>query len=53
MIEGALVGGPGNTDGWFDDNREKFEFTEVATDYNSGFCGALAGRSHMHIFGGG
>ena len=43
VLEGALVGGPGELSGNFIDDRQRFEFTEVATDYNSGFVGAVAG----------
>lgn len=43
MLEGALVGGPGELNGNFVDDRSKFEYTEVATDYNAGFTSALAG----------
>lgn len=31
--------------GNFVDDRSKFEFTEVATDYNAGFTSALAGKT--------
>ena len=40
--EGALVGGPNANDA-YDDNRNNFIQNEVATDYNGGFTGALAG----------
>jgi hypothetical protein len=39
---GALVGGPNGQDG-YDDSRNNFVQNEVATDYNGGFTGALAG----------
>lgn len=45
MLNGALVGGPGDINGNFVDDRSKFEFTEVATDYNAGFTSALAGKT--------
>lgn len=38
---GALVGGPGNDDS-YTDSRNDYVKNEVATDYNSGFTGALA-----------
>lgn len=40
-IVGALIGGPDLTDK-FTDDPGKFEFTEVACDYNAGFVGVLA-----------
>jgi len=46
VLDGALVGGPGELSGNFVDDRSKFEFTEVATDYNAGFTSALAGKTH-------
>jgi endoglucanase len=41
ILYGALVGGPNASDGYADD-RGDFIRNEVATDYNSGFSGALA-----------
>ena len=41
-LYGALVGGPNAQDS-YDDNRNNFIQNEVATDYNAGFTGALAG----------
>lgn len=41
-LYGALVGGP-NAQDVYDDNRNNFIQNEVATDYNAGFTGALAG----------
>jgi len=41
-LYGALVGGPNGQDG-YDDNRNNFVQNEVATDYNGGYTGALAG----------
>ncbi|KAL9183784.1 hypothetical protein ACHAXT_004640, partial [Thalassiosira profunda] len=41
VLFGALVGGPGNNDGYADD-RTDYRKNEVATDYNAGFTGALA-----------
>lgn len=47
VLEGALVGGPGELNGNFIDDRGKFEFTEVTTDYNAGFTSALAGMKYF------
>jgi endoglucanase len=43
-LTGALVGGPKSADdfNWRDDRRD-FVANEVATDYNAGYTGALAG----------
>jgi hypothetical protein len=41
LLFGALVGGPGNDDGYTDD-RTDYVQNEVATDYNAGLFGALA-----------
>jgi endoglucanase len=44
ILEGALVGGPKSTNDMdYADNREDHVANEVATDYNAGFTGALAG----------
>jgi endoglucanase len=40
-LYGGLVGGPNSNDTWADD-RSDFQRTEVATDFNAGFTGALA-----------
>ncbi|MBE9126673.1 MULTISPECIES: glycoside hydrolase family 9 protein [unclassified Coleofasciculus] len=40
-LYGALVGGPDRQDK-FVDERSNFKMTEVATDYNAGFVGAVA-----------
>lgn len=42
VLVGALVGGPDNSDNYYDE-ADKYEYTEVATDYNAAFVGALAG----------
>jgi len=42
IIYGALVGGPDRGDNYVDD-RNRFEMTEVADDYNAGFQAAVAG----------
>lgn len=49
LLVGALVGGPGSGDAYVDD-RGDYIANEVATDYNSGFTGAVA-RLYMD-FGG-
>lgn len=41
IIYGALVGGPDRYDRYIDE-RDNFKMTEVATDYNAGFTGAVA-----------
>lgn len=41
VLYGALVGGPGNDDGYTDD-RSDFQANEVALDYNAAFTGAVA-----------
>jgi len=42
VLNGALVGGP-DANGNFNDSQDDYVHNEVATDYNSGFQGALAG----------
>lgn len=41
ILYGALVGGPDRND-YYKDERSNFMMTEVATDYNAGFTGAIA-----------
>ncbi len=41
VLYGALVGGPDRNDNYIDD-RANYQMTEVATDYNAGFTGAIA-----------
>jgi endoglucanase len=41
-LYGALVGGPTSNNDAYTDDRGLFQMTEVATDYNAGFTGALA-----------
>ncbi len=41
ILYGALIGGPDGKDNFIDD-RSNFKMTEVATDYNAGFTGAVA-----------
>ncbi|RUS91059.1 hypothetical protein EGW08_001187, partial [Elysia chlorotica] len=43
VLHGALVGGP-DSSGSYNDDRGDYIANEVATDYNSGFQGALAGQ---------
>ncbi len=43
-LTGALVGGPKSQDDYdYADDRTDYQANEVATDYNAGFSGALAG----------
>lgn len=42
VLTGALVGGPDGNDNYIDDVN-RYDFTEVALDYNAGLVGALAG----------
>lgn len=46
VLTGALVGGPDGQDVYVDD-RNDYVKNEVATDYNAGFQGALAGLYHL------
>ncbi|XP_059173976.1 endoglucanase E-4-like [Physella acuta] len=46
ILVGALVGGPEANDN-YRDVRTDYVLNEVATDYNSGFQGALAGIVHL------
>ena len=47
VLNGALVGGPDQNDNYVDD-RNDYVKNEVATDYNAGFQGALAGESQVN-----
>jgi len=49
-LQGALVGGPDSNDN-YNDSQDDFVMNEVATDYNSGFQGALAGIVHLQETG--
>jgi endoglucanase len=49
ILYGALVGGPDRGDS-YEDSRQDYTKNEVATDYNSGFTGALA--KMYQLFGG-
>jgi len=46
QLNGALVGGPDQNDNYNDDQND-YVMNEVATDYNSGFHGALAALSKL------
>ncbi|GFR70504.1 endoglucanase [Elysia marginata] len=46
ILQGALVGGPDASDN-YNDRRTDYVQNEVATDYNSGFQGALAGINSL------
>lgn len=46
ILQGALVGGPDASDN-YNDSQDDYVMNEVATDYNSGFQGALAGIVHL------
>jgi len=49
-LEGALVGGPKSADDFdYADDRTDYVANEVATDYNAGFVGALAGLIELTI----
>ncbi|GFO24172.1 endoglucanase [Plakobranchus ocellatus] len=50
ILQGALVGGPDAQDN-YQDRRTDYVQNEVATDYNSGFQGALAGIVHLQASG--
>ena len=43
VLEGALIGGPKTPDDIYVDKRSDYVTNEVATDYNAGFQGVLAG----------
>jgi hypothetical protein len=46
VLNGALVGGPNQNDGYTDD-RTNYIHNEVTCDYNAGFQGALAGLKEL------
>ena len=46
VLKGALVGGPKEPNDQYKDDRNDYIMNEVATDYNAGFQGVLAGL-HM------
>jgi len=43
VLTGALVGGPGEPNDYYEDRRDDFVANEVALDYNAGFQFAVAG----------
>jgi hypothetical protein len=43
VLVGALVGGPSDKEGTYEDSAENYILNEVGLDYNAGFVGALAG----------
>merc|ERR1712192_334250 len=43
VLTGALVGGPGEANDYYNDARNDYVMNEVALDYNSGFQMAVAG----------
>jgi len=47
---GALVGGP-DANGFYEDKRDDYVKNEVATDYNAGFQGAVAGLMSLYVRG--
>ena len=48
ILEGALVGGPKSANDFdYADDRSDYKANEVATDYNAGFTGALAGMLEL------
>jgi endoglucanase len=48
ILEGALVGGPKSANDFdYADDRSDYKANEVATDYNAGFTGALAGMIEL------
>ena len=44
-LNGALVGGPDNQGGSYQDSQDNYVTNEVAIDYNAGFQSALAGNT--------
>ncbi|XP_050412663.1 endoglucanase E-4 isoform X1 [Patella vulgata] len=50
ILYGALVGGPDINDSYVDD-RTRYEFSEVACDYNAGLQSAIAGIVSLHESG--
>lgn len=48
VLHGALVGGPDHNDNYVDD-RNQFQMTEVATDYNAGFQSCLAAMTANYV----
>ena len=50
ILYGGLVGGPDSNDNYNDD-RTNYVSNEVATDYNAGFQGAVAGLQTLAVNG--
>ena len=48
ILYGALIAGPA-LNGTYTDDRTDYVSNEVATDYNAGFQGALAGKQRKNI----
>ena len=48
ILYGAMVGGPGDQDN-YNDNCQDYTMNEVATDYNAGITGAVAGLKHLAV----
>lgn len=48
VLFGALVGGPDQTDRFYDD-RSNYKQSEVALDFNAGFQGAMAAQLHLEM----
>ena len=48
VLFGALVGGPDQTDRFYDD-RGNYKQSEVALDFNAGFQGAMAAQLHLEM----
>ena len=48
ILLGALVGGPVNSSGTYQDKQEDYKANEVALDYNAGFVGAAAALYLLH-----
>ncbi len=51
VLLGALVGGPTNSNGSYQDLRSDYQCNEVALDYNAGLVGAAAGLYHFYQTG--
>ena len=51
ILTGALVGGPTDANGTYQDNMNDYICNEVAVDYNAGLVGAAAGLYHFYKTG--
>ncbi|KDD72847.1 glycosyl hydrolase [Helicosporidium sp. ATCC 50920] len=47
VLFGAMVAGPADNDGEYDDKRSDFKSNEVSLDFNAGYTGTLAGLIQM------